>query len=99
MMNPKHQAKMAVLKHLSGMMDGMMSNKLKKPAIAEIEVTKIPHAPHAVDGASPEGILQDHSIDPNLDPTLHQAEQHTQHPDSTSDDDLAKLHEMYSKLK
>lgn len=60
MLNPRQQAKLAVLKNLQKSMHSMMGEKLKKskapkPVAAHVEMDMVPK--HPVDGVSPEEML------------------------------------------
>lgn len=112
MLKPAHMAKMAVLKHVSKMMDHAMGSKMKSKPVAmhaEIDMQKVPKDAN--------GIPQQHEMAPMVDSAdkmeiepksdqsgemmLEQMPGEEQHPHDVleSDEDKKLLHHMYSQLK
>lgn len=99
-MKPQHKAKMAILKHVSKMMDGAIGNKLKSK-----------HAPVPKHELEQNGLPQEEM---NESPKEEQSEEmllehmpgEEQHPHDVappmhddSEEDKKLLHHMYSQLK
>lgn len=67
MLNPRQQAKLAVLKHVSSTMKNMMAGKLKKPPVhAEAVDIHMEKLPGELPGGLPEGSPQEESMESPL---------------------------------
>lgn len=92
MLNPKQQAKLAVLKHVSSMMDSAMGSRLKgkKPVAAHMEVDMLPK-----DGA--EGLHAKH--DPMMEAAAPMGDALHVGSSEENPEDMQRLMEHYNSLK
>jgi hypothetical protein len=113
MMDKKRQeAKLAVLRHLGGVMGHLEAKKIQGHQMPPVEAqaSKQGNVEMQADGASPigegeqmadhvpmEGITEDHDTAPHM-VNARNPEHTPQHPEY-SDEDMENLHDLYSKLK
>lgn len=115
MLSPKQHAKIEVLKHVSNMMDTMMSSKMKKKPVAmHMEAEVLPKSPLHVEGSPSEEVSESPDLEAKEEslgteiPEDHHIVPKTPdvsvthphgHGSELDESDLARLKEHYSSLK